>query len=162
MMTLVRTRIVPSASRAGLSYLDMVVTVLIVGVLAGMTTPRFATSLQGHRAQAAAFRLRADLAQARQQAISRSTSLTVQFSPRMMSYSIDGSQHLDRPGEKHVVFLADEPYHATQLSLSWGTPPTVQFDLHGRPNHGGTITVHSGSARRTILIDPETGEASVP
>ncbi|QDU40153.1 Type II transport protein GspH [Maioricimonas rarisocia] len=146
----------------GFTLVDMVVTVLIIGILAAAVAPRFANTIHAYRADAAAQRLQADLGWARQHAISSSAVVIVQFSPGSSAYTISGVMHLDQGGQPYDVDLLDDPYQASVTAPTFGGDNAVQFDRFGQPDSGGTITVTSGGSSQTVTIDADTGRASIP
>ena len=149
-----------TTSRAGFTLLDLVITVMIMGVLASVAAPKFAAALHRSRVDAAAKRIKVDLRYARQRAISDSTSIAITFTPGTASYSIPNLADLDRPGQTYAVSLDAAPYQVTLVSADLGGDTSVQFDHFGKPDSGGTITVASGSYQQTVTLDPETGEAA--
>lgn len=141
---------------------ELVITVLIIGILAAGTAPKFAGTLHRYRADSAARRIRADLGLARQHAISSSAALTVQFVPATDGYSIPGLDDIDHSGQAYAIDLTEYPYNAGLLSATLGGDSDVQFDRFGQPDSGGTITVQSGSFQQTVTLDPDTGKAMIP
>lgn len=149
-------------SRSALTYLDMTIAVLIVGVMAATAVPRYADALARQQARAAALRVAAELEYARQLAIARSANVTLRLSSTDHTCSIDGATHLDRTNEAHRVVLSDTPYRA-QLQLNGGsTTWQVTFNLHGVPSLGGSATLTSGGRSAVVTLDAATGRASVP
>ena len=67
-------------SRRGFSMIEVIISVMIVGVLAAVATPRIVNSISSYRADAAAERLTADLELAASYARDHGTSETVTFS----------------------------------------------------------------------------------
>jgi prepilin-type N-terminal cleavage/methylation domain-containing protein len=151
-----------SFGRAGFTYIELVISVLIIGILAAAAAPRYADALSQHQAKTAATRIQADLAFARRSAIAGSRSVTVQFSTADETCTLVGVDSLDRPGETYSVDLSDYPYRAVIASSAFGGDSDVIFDLHGHPDSGGVVTVQSGASQRTVTLDAESGKAIVP
>ncbi len=148
--------------RSGFTLIEMVIVVLIVSVLAVVAAPKFADTLQRTRAESAAKRIKADLGLARQNAISRSSTQTVQFTKGTGYYTLPGMADLDHSSQTYSVDLAAAPYNAVLVSAALGDDSDVQFDQYGQPDSGGTITVESGAFQKTVIVDPDTGQASIP
>lgn len=140
----------------------MVIVVLIVSVLAAVAAPKFADTLHRTRAESAAKRIKADLGLARQNAISRTSTQTVQFTPATDDYTLPGMADLDHSSQTYSVDLAAAPYNVVLVSATLGGDSDVQFDQYGQPDSGGTITVESGAFKKTVTVDPDTGQASIP
>lgn len=142
--------------------IDLVITVMVIGIMAAVAVPRFVGSLQRYRVEAAAKRVQADLGFARRTAMARSTPLTVQFTGASHNYTIVGVDRPDRVGQAYTIQLADSPYQSIIVSAVLGGDESVQFNQYGVPDSGGTITVQSGAFQKTVTIDPETGRATIP
>ena len=148
--------------RPGFTLVDLVVTVLIIGILAAVAAPKFADTLHRTRAESAAKRIKVDLGLARQNAISRSSTQTVQFTPATDDYILPGMADLDHSSQPYSVDLTAAPYKAVLVSATLGGDSDVQFDQYGQPDSGGTITVESAAFQKTVTVDPDTGLASIP
>jgi prepilin-type N-terminal cleavage/methylation domain-containing protein len=144
----------------GFSLVEIVVVMLILGIMAAVAAPKFASALHQYRAEAAATRIKADLGLVRQHAIATSSQQKVQFSVATNGYNMPGLPDLNHAGQAYAVDLAVYPYHAELESTSLGGDSLLQFDRYGKPDGGGTITVRSGEYQRTVTIDPETGKAT--
>ena len=151
-----------SCRRAGFNLADVTITVLIVGILAAVAVPKFVETLKRSQADAAATRIKADLAMARQRALVTSASLTVQFSPSTNDYVIPGLPDLNHSSENYAADVSAYPYNAELVSAVLGIDSDVQFDRYGQPDSGGTITVQSGEYTQTVTVDSETGRATIP
>ena len=152
----------PAKCRRGLSLVDLVISVLLMGILTATAAPRFAAVLERYRAQAAAERIQADLNLAREAAVSSSATVTIKFAPSTDNYNIPDLAHLDASGETYVVELTGAPYWARLNGADLGGDLILLFNRFGAPDSGGTITVQSGSAVQTVTVDPDTGRGSIP
>jgi len=148
--------------RSGFTMVDLVITVMIIGILAAVAAPKFAGSLQRMRVEAAARRIKADLGYQRQTAIAQSTSLTASFVPASDEYTIAGLPGLDRGGQVYSVSLSSSPFNTTLISATLGGDSDIQFDHYGKPDSGGVITLGSASYQQTVTINADTGKASIP
>jgi len=135
--------------------------IIIMAILAAVTGPRFAGAITNHRVENAARRVVADLTLARQQAMTRSASVTVTFTVATDSYQLAGIPHLDRPSEVYAVSLAEEPYQAKIVSAVFDGEAEVIFDGYGVPDSGGSVVIQVGNRQETVVVDADTGEAGV-
>ena len=146
--------------RTGFTGIELIIVVLIVGILTASAAPRVANALRLSRLDAAGRRIQADLAWARQYAISSSASQVVQFSTASSSYTVAGRSSLDRATSAHVLSSsAIAPYRCTISSATFGADATIIYDRFGQPDSGGSISVTSGGVTRMITIDAATGVA---
>jgi Tfp pilus assembly protein FimT len=151
-----------ATARAGVALIDLVIATLLIGILAGAALPRFADSLQQHRARAAALRVVADLKLLRSQAIASSQSRRVDFDVPNHRYTLVSVTSADRPGTTASTNLADYPYKASLASISVGGDASLTFDMHGRPDSAGTIQVSAGGYDSTVTVQADTGEVTSP
>ena len=148
-----------TARRRGVTLIDMAITVLVVGILAAAAVPRFAGALHIYRADAAAKRVAADFNFARDQAIATSVPQTVVFDSAGTQYTLSGVADPDRPSQAYGVALNAEPY-VVSAAVSLGSTRSVTYDIYGRPDQGGTVTVSSGGVSKVVTVDPTTGRAT--
>lgn len=151
-----------SRAKRGVSLVDLTLTVMILGLLAGIAVPKFINSLDHYRTKSAAAQIQADLALARQLAMARSESLAVQFTVASSEYTLEGVDHPHLRGEIYTVRLAESPYDVSLASANIGGDMRLVFNAFGLPDSGGTITVQAGRFQQTVTIDPESGKASLP
>ncbi len=146
---------------AGFTLIDLVMTVAVIAIIAAIATPRYANALTRYRAEAAARRVVADFALARQTAKSTSSSRTVQFDVADDSYLIPNVRELNTTGTMYGVQLQDPPYQAQIVSVDLGGDWEITFDGFGIPDSGGSVIVQTGDYQYTVVVDPETGAAEI-
>lgn len=158
-----RSTIVARGRRAALTIVELVIVVLIIGILAASAVPAFHRSLTYHRAEAAAQRIRADLMLARKLAMTSGSKQTVSFAVSSDRYTLPGLEDVDHPSQPYQVHLADSPY---AVSLEWAqfgeaNDSDVEFNGFGVPDSGGKILIRAGNVGRVVVVDGETGKASI-
>ena len=129
----------------------------IIGIVASIAIPRYASSVNHYRLKAAAERIIVDMSLTRRLALISSTSRTVTFDVPLDQYTL---ARLDNEGEPDTVRLAVEPYTAKVVSAEFGDDSQIIFDIYGAPDSGGTVVVQVGSYAKTITLDALTGKAS--
>lgn len=154
--------------RGGVTLVDLVITVLIVGILAAVAAPRFAAAAAAMRTEAVARRIAADLNYARRTAILTSRETSVNFALSPAGYVMTGVTNPDRPAEAYQVSLSDLDAGASLASASFNGSALVSYNSYGRPIVSGAaltagsvdVSVLGGS--RTVVVDPNSGEATAP
>lgn len=150
-----------SRQQTGFSLVEVVIVVMIVGTLAAVAVPRYANSLVRYRADASARRIAADLGLAQAAARQASASRQVVFDTTNNTYQLQGVTPLNGPGANYDVDLKESPYQAQIVSASLGGDAVIIFDGYGNPDSGGTVVIQVGSDQRQVVIDPETGKATI-
>lgn len=156
--------LVPSDRRVGastgFSLLEVVLVLTIVAIVAVMAVPRYSASQGRYRADLAARRIVADLAMAQARAKALSASQTVTFDAANR-YTIVGMADLDHPAATYQVDLSAVPYQGAIVSAIFGPGSTLVFNGYGVPSSGGTVVVQAAEVIKTIVIDPDSGTATI-
>ncbi len=146
----------------GFSLVELAITLLIIGILSTIGGTKFVEALQHKRVNSAAGRIKADLEMLRQNAISRSTSLTVQFVPATEQYNMTVIPDPNHPDSTYTVLLSAYPYQSEIVTTALGGDDELVFDRYGQPDSGGIITIQAGSYSQTVTVQAETGKVSIP
>jgi len=149
-------------SREGFSLVELMLTLAIVSVLAVMAVPRYAQALRRYELDLAARRVAQDLKLARDQSRLTEQSQTVTFSADTGRYILAGMSDPDRPEQTYSVDLGDSPYGVKLVQADFCGSPAVTFNGFGLPGSGGQVILSHSGSYRTVLLDGETGEASLP
>jgi prepilin-type N-terminal cleavage/methylation domain-containing protein len=148
--------------RRGFSLVELTLTAVIVGLVAAVAVPRYAASLHNARLDAAARRLVADFAHARQHALATSATVRLEFDLTHHTLTSPDLPALNDPAAAFVTDYAADPYAVRFTAAAFDAAPTCAFDGYGRPEAGGSVTLRSGGDSITVTLDAETGEAVRP
>lgn len=140
---------------------ELTLVIVILGILGSLAVPRYGRFLARQKAESATRRIVADLAFAQRQAKFSSTAQTVSFNVTTDSYSLVGLADPDHAGGDYIVSLAREPYRTTIVSVDLGGDADIIFNGYGLPDSGGWITVAVGRSQLTVIVDAQTGRATV-
>jgi len=150
----------PSPRRLGFTFLELVIVMLILGIMAAVAVPTFFDSLMYHRVESAARRVKADLEQLRQTA--RRTSRTQALTFGETSYTLPPDvPGLGQVSDSYTVDLLQSPYQLNSVSIEFSDNPTLSFDGHGMPSLGGSFVLQAGDYIRTVSLDGNTGEITI-
>ena len=145
----------------GVSLLELVLVLAIMGVLAAIAVPRFASANIRYRLDLAARRVKTDLATAQRLARITSASRCVYFYPSAGAYRLPEMRHPDDSRLVYQVELADDPYDVSIVSADFDGDGNIVFDGYGRPDSGGSVTLRAGGSMATVTVDADTGQASI-
>lgn len=147
--------------RYGVTLVDLVLTVIIVGILASVATPRFVTFLHEQQVRSAALRLKADLELAARYARSTTSSESITFNTVDHSYTFSTFKDINRSSDAYTVWLSRSPYEISIQSVSLEDETTITFNAFGIPNVSGQIVLVSAGQSKTIEIDELTGRSTI-
>ena len=153
--------------RNGLSMIELVLVVMLVGLFAAVATPRFAESLRVTRLETAAHQLAAHIGYLRSVAINQGRTVTLICDNEAGTYQCDSVDFAERIGDPLFVSLSDEYDHSFELLANFDLKSTLSFDFEGTPHVGSTplsdgrVTLRSGNHRFDVTIASGTGITTV-
>jgi len=147
----------PTRSRAdAFSLAELAIVVAIIGVVAAIATPRFASAHARYRIRAAEQRILADFEYAQRIARSQSKSVTITFDAANDRYALTGAPSPLGESGAYQVDLGDEPYAVDIFSVSSDSGVSWTFDENGACE-SGQIVLETPKERRTITIGAADG-----
>jgi len=137
-------------SRCGFSLIEVVTTLVIIGIMAGIAIPRFAESDRRYRVDSAVRRLLDDVTLVRQLARAQGTTHTIEFT--RFGYRISTLTSKDR-GKigPYEVYLDSAPYNVVVSSLN-AASNQIRISAFGDVMSSADLTMQVGSYARRVQI----------
>lgn len=135
--------------------------VVIIGILTSVAVPRFAGTLVRRRVESAAYRVVHDLNLARRHARLSSAAQQVTFDTAAGSYCLVGMTDLDHPDDEYEVQLDEHPYEVGFVLIDVNDDDQLNFDGYGVPDSGLSVIIQAAGYSATVVVDPDTGQASI-
>lgn len=144
-------------NQTGFTLIELMVTVSLLAILAGLATPSFREMVASQRLRSAAFSLVSDLTLARSEAVKRGASVSI----TPVSDAWAGGWHVRLVGAADVL----SEQKPVGQGVNFSTVATeVVFDRNGRATAANTVRFQlasTGSKYRCISIDPSGRPKSV-
>jgi type II secretory pathway pseudopilin PulG len=164
-LAMMRGRIATRPVRSCIAFtiVELLVVLMIMGIVAATAAPTFHRSLQYHRLESAARRVKLDLEQARYMARMMSEEQSLTFSSLTSpSYTLSsGTRGLKSTGQTYIVDLTDAPYELASVRIDFGGPAEITFDGFGTASVGGTIELELGEESRIVSVEQTTGQITI-
>jgi MSHA pilin protein MshC len=148
---------------AGFTLIELVMTIVIVGILAAVAAPRFYNN-NVFQSRGFADQVQASLRYAQKEAIAQHRNVCVTFlpAPSTITLRIASLSGAARPCDSPLTSPTGGSYVITApAGIAFAALPTAfNFDALGRPNVAQTINITG--ATNSITIEPETGYVHSP
>lgn len=140
--------------------------VLVIGILTAIAAPKISTSLDTRSVDAAVSLLQAELKGAQQLALTRSSTVMIEFTRLTHTWKVS----MLRDGRKEVVrsvTLAGSPWNCQLSSLLSGknqdAAQTTSLTVNGAGVWNSTLRISllAGRAESRVVVDAATGVISV-
>ena len=154
--------------RQGVSFIELTISVMILGILAAIAMPVYSNSVLRYRADLSAQRVAQDINRAQGIARQSNSSRSISFNLSDHSYTISGLNSMDRVSQPYRVSLGELPYRTAFASLTTAAQPTTQltsvsvaFDRFGMPDRGISVLISAGVFQKRVVVAPTSGRVSV-
>jgi prepilin-type N-terminal cleavage/methylation domain-containing protein len=158
--------------RRGVTIVELIVVVMVMGILAAVAAPAFLDSLLYHQVETAAQRVKADLELARKTARLTSAAQHVIFTNSgytiISGVAANELKHLDKPNADYAIDLTDSPYELDLVTSNFEDSDEVSFNGFGTAVNGdgesfgeGSVTLNLKSHTCTVRLDGATGEVTI-
>lgn len=147
--------------QAGFTLVELLLVLALVGVVAAIAAPRYASAISRFNADTTARRVCRDLTLARAAAFAGGTPQSVIFDTVGNQYTVGSLSHPDHPGAAYVVRLDEMSSPAQLVTVDFAGSSVCSFDAFGLPTNGGTVVLKVGGAQRAIMVDGATGRIGV-
>ncbi|MBU1871798.1 MAG: prepilin-type N-terminal cleavage/methylation domain-containing protein [Candidatus Omnitrophica bacterium] len=153
------------------TLIEMVMTILIIGILAAIAIPRF-ESFYSIKLDGATKKVVSDIRYIQQLALSRHTNCRIDFNPAANTYSAQEEVPQDSGNWvsaidpfTHAALSVDFNNHTQYQgigidSAGFGGSSVLQFNWLGAPQSGGSLVLVYQGRSRTISVESNTGRVN--
>jgi len=164
-VTRIKEGIIRHRSVNGFTLVEVIIVVVILAIAAMMAVPMM-SSADTFQVRSAASMLASDLEYAKNCAISRGETFSVDFNYdngyQLKDANGDLIEHPVKKGFDYVVdFASDGRLDKVKIDEVNLSDSIVEFDCLGSPDEGGTITLNAGGEIIVVSIEPVTGYVSI-
>lgn len=155
------------APRRGVTFLEITLVVLFIGILAAVGTPYFAKATRTQNTRNAAIQLADYVGYVRRVAINEGRSTSIVIDPATDTFYSPDVDFPDRIGTPISVPIKTNHDPGLELTASFDSSLTLQFDLEGSPMANGValsdgwIVIGSADSRQRIVIDSGIGTTTI-
>ena len=153
--------------RRGLSLIELVAVILILGIVTAVAGPRLGDSLHQSRLRAAANQTASHVDYVRRVAITEGRAKSLQVNALTADYRSDEVDFPDQVGTRILVPVKKVYDPAIEIAADFDSHSELWFDWEGVPRVGaaamqsGTISIGFGDSVYDIVIAPGLGTTTV-
>ncbi len=161
----------PMRTNNAFTLVEVLITVAIIGIAAGVVVPVLSNT-NSLTIQAAGRHVIADLLFAQNDAVAQQKIRRVVFDPTNHRYKVtkpDGSTlgvswmgGDAATGNYEVDLRDDERFRGVRMeNVNFGDNQTIEFDVLGGPDKGGSVDLVNGNFRYRVNVAPITGRVTI-
>ena len=151
-----------------MSLLELVIVLMVVGLMAAVAAPRFASTMRAAHVRAAAIQIAGHIRYVRRIAINEGRSTSLSFDDSNSTYQSIDVDFPSRLGKRIDVVVNEDFDGSITIASNLDGTSNLTFDLEGVPHVNGSllssgiITISSpGVPSFEILIAAGTGETTI-
>ncbi len=154
-------------ARPGFSFLELIIVILIIGILATIAAPRFARTLQQATLRTHVRMIQTHLDHARRTAITTGRSTSITFDTAARTYSSSNVDFPDRIGTAINVDLSELIAPSVQIAATFDGSSTVTFDPNGipigatAPIDNAEVAVRLAGYTESVTVAPVMGKTTL-
>jgi|GEM_PF-868387 len=147
----------PLARAPAFTLLELSIVIVVVGVVAAVSMPKYAESRSRYQVELAVRKVCLDATYVQNDARYASTSRSIEYDLSLDRYEFVYAKPGFASPETATVSLRDQPFRVLLLKADFNGSPILAFNGFGVPTAGGTLAVGAGARGKSISIDPDTG-----
>ncbi len=145
-----------TCGQRGMTFLEVLVVVTIIGMLTAIATPQLMSSLDYFQLDATARKLAIDIRLAQSHAIKTNSNTRLYF------YVLNDIYNIELSGKKDWVILPENIIISSTTFQEENNIPRVRFNNLGNPSGGGTVVLRNKKGDRLYVITtPVTGRVRI-
>ncbi|HRQ71976.1 MAG TPA: prepilin-type N-terminal cleavage/methylation domain-containing protein [Phycisphaerales bacterium] len=145
------------ASIRAFTLIELSIVLVVVGVVAAVSVPRYAESRSRYQVELAARKVCVDATYVQNDARYGSATRAIEYDLPTDTYKFAYAKPGSASSENALVILRDEPFRVTLLKADFNSAPVLTFNGFGVPVAGGALAVGTNTRGKSITVDPDTG-----
>jgi|GEM_PF-2991503 len=133
--------------RSGISLVELTIVMLVIGIIGGMGSLKYADALDAHRSRQMASLLTESLEQYKHGASIRSANVTVTFQKNKSIYTVTGLPNPSHPSKPYLVDLA-----TICPGVRASDNDVITFNGFGYPTAAHTVELKAGGEKWHVKV----------
>lgn len=147
----------PLPTTRAFTLIELSIIIVIVGVVAAVSMPKYAESRSRYQVELAARKVCLDATFVQNDARYGSATRAITYDLATDTYKFAYAKAGSSSSETALVILRDEPFRVTLLKADFDSSSVLTFNGFGVPVAGGVLAVGANTRGKSIAVDPDTG-----